>query len=1028
LTRDSLLVATSDGLRRNRKALLSDLSSLVKTAKRLQEFTQSPQPSQTEADEVNNTMDEMVLRAFKIVTRGVRFLDVLEEEMRSRQTPIHKVMATVVEEVYNPPTPPAESTSFEGAHQSEHAYDTESRRSSSRSSASMQRPDEQTRRLSSKRTSMAYSTTTTSSSRPRSMSRPASVQIKRQSISHRLSASLPPAQRHKLVSEKLNVSHDTFLSHLGSFIGRLHLQSQSSSDLIAAVRQSVTAGRDLLKVVEIICEHDVQSADALEAYRNAMYERINRLVAAARDIITSSSIDDDDVVMPQQNGRLLMAATGCVKAAGECVAKTRFVIERIGDFEFEPQGEGLGIDISSIGIAPVVETALDTEPAEVVSPPEPASRPPPPPLLIPSYEKPLPEVPSSSPTLLEDTGARVSPRTLEPVAEDETVESATTMDSGRLSRISLLPPLPKMTTSLMPQEEYSPSENSYSGNDGDYQRPFRAGSIAISNAGTSSTYLSSMRDSESSMMSQTSTRATTPDISVYIPRNYPSISDLSISGSQSTLADDADEVESKMLEKTFAHELLHNKEGHITGGTLPALVERLTTHDSTPDSMFVSTFYLTFRLFVSPVELAKALVDRFDYAAESPHIASPVRLRVYNVFKGWLESHWRELSDHEALAIIEPFAQEKLGKVLPTAGRRLLELAQKVSCTDGPLVPRLVSSMGKTSTSISQYIPADTPLPPVNFTKSHMAALRNWKMGGSNPTILEFDPLELARQLTIKEMTIFCSIMPEELLGSEWTKRSGTNAVNVRAMSTLSTDLSNLVADTILHYDDAKKRATVIKHWIKIAHKCLELNNYDSLMAIICSLNSSTIIRLKRTWDIVSQRRKDMLKALQAIVEPDKNYAVLRRRLHDHVPPCLPFVGMYLTDLTFVDAGNSAMRQLPSLGDGEGISVINFDKHTRTAKIIGELQRFQIPYRLAEVPELQEWIQAQILRVKSSSENENVQQYYRKSLLLEPRETLQPRHSPIEGQGPFSAAPKEKFDIFSWGHSKDKSSAGPTPI
>jgi hypothetical protein len=536
-----------------------------------------------------------------------------------------------------------------------------------------------------------------------------------------------------------------------------------------------------------------------------------------------------------------------------------------------------------------------------------------------------------------------------------------------------------------------------------------------------------MRDSESSMISQTSTRATTPDLTPYVPRNQISMSDLSVTGSQSTLADDESEGESKMLEKTFAHELLHNKEGQITGGTLPALVERMTTHDSTPDSMFVSTFYLTFRLFATPVELAKALIDRFEYVAQSPHIAGPVRLRVYNVFKQWMESHWRELSDHEALTVIEPFAKEHLTKVLPAAGKRLLDLVQKVSSNDGPLVPRFVSAMGKTSTSIAQYIPADAPLPASNMNKAQTSALKNWKMGGSNPSILEFDPLELARQLTIKEMNIFCSISPEELLGSEWTKRSGSNAVNVRAMSTLSTDLSNLVADTILQYDDAKKRAVIIKHWIKIAHKCLELNNYDSLMAIICSLNSSTIVRLKRTWEVVSVRRKDMLKGLQAIVEPDKNYAVLRRRLNDHVPPCLPFVGTYLTDLTFVDAGNPATKQLPGIGDEEGMSVINFDKHTRTAKIIGELQRFQIPYRLAEVPELQEWLQAQIVRVKSCSEHENVQQYYRKSLLLEPREIMHPKFSPAESQGSFNSAQsaqKEKFDLFAWTHSsRDKDRA-----
>ncbi|KAH9203901.1 ras guanine nucleotide exchange factor domain-containing protein [Leptodontidium sp. 2 PMI_412] len=993
LTRKSHLVQGNEGLRRNRKVLLSDLSALVTTAKRLQEYAAGAHPTQAKAEDVNNTIDEMIRKAFKIVTRGVRFLDVLEDELRSRQQPIHRVMATVVEKVYNPPTPPADSTSFEGAQHGDSAYDAASRRSSSRSSESglgSQRPEEQqTKRQSSKRMTSNFSSngstvfsTNGSTGRSLSMSRPSSMPVKRQSFSHRLSASIQAAQRQNLVSERLNASHDTFLSYLGSFIGRLHLQSQSSADLISTVRQSVTAGGELLTVVEVICAHDNQSAEALNPSRNARYNRVNELVLDAHEIITMSGIEDEEVVMPQENGRLLKAATGCVKAAGECDAKTKFVIERIGDFEFESESDGLGSDIASIGV--VVEKNKESAPPHEDLPPEPARQPPPPPLIIPSYEKPLPDVPLGSPEV------------------EEPAQS---------SRMSVLPPLPNMTSPLLTQDDYSPSERS-SGYDSEFQSSFQTGNIAVSSSGTSSTYLSSMLDSESSMLSQTSTRTTTPDNSVYVPRNQPSISDLSMTGSKSTVADDLDVGENKMLERTFAHELLHNKEGQITGGTLPALVERLTTHDSTPDSIFVSTFYLTFRLFVTPLELAKALVDRFDYVIESPHIAGPVRLRVYNVFKGWLESHWRDISDHEALEVIQPFASEKLEKDIPREGRRLLELAQKVSSTDGPLVPRLVSSMGKTSTSIAQYIPADTPLPPVNLTKGQIGALKNWKMGGSNPSILEFDPLELARQLTIKEMTIFCSIMPEELLGSEWTKRSGSNAVNVRAMSTLSTDLSNLVADTILQYDDAKKRAVIIKHWIKIAHKCLELNNYDSLMAIICSLNSSTIIRLKRTWDMVSQKRKDMLQGLQAIVKPDKNYAVLRRRLHDHVPPCLPFVGMYLTDLTFVDAGNAAQRQLPGLGDGEGISVINFDKHTRTAKIISELQRFQIPCRLADVSELQEWIQAQIVRVKSSSENENVQQYYRKSLLLEPRDPPQPRPSPIDRQNPFSNNRTDKFDLF----------------
>jgi hypothetical protein len=503
------------------------------------------------------------------------------------------------------------------------------------------------------------------------------------------------------------------------------------------------------------------------------------------------------------------------------------------------------------------------------------------------------------------------------------------------------------------------------------------------------------------------------------------MSDLSTAGSSSQA--EVDEVESKLLEKTFAHELMFNKEGQVTGGSLSALVERLTTHESTPDAMFVSTFYLTFRLFCSPVRLADSLIDRFDYVAETPHMAAPVRLRVYNVFKGWLESHWRDETDREALQLIVPFAEYKLGSVLPSAGRRLLELAQRVS-NDGSLVPRLVSSMGKTNTSIALYVPADTPLPQPAISKSQLHSLQTFKAGGSSPTVLDFEPLELARQLTVKQMKIFCSIMPEELLASQWMKKGGVDAPNVKAMTALSTDLSNLVAETILQYNEVKKRAAVIKQWIKVAHQCLDLHNYDGLMAIICSLNSSTIIRLRKTWEAVSPKRREMLRSLQAIVEPSQNNKVLRSRLHDHVPPCLPFLGMYLTDLTFVDIGNPATKQLQTLGHegGEetgGLTVVNFDKHTRTAKIIGELQRFQIPYRLTEVVEMQDWMTAQILRVRDMDQGNVQVSYYRKSLLLEPREMAAMR-APIDA----SPTTTPRGDLFGWMSRDRQGSITPAPI
>ncbi|KAM0477231.1 hypothetical protein ACHAP7_006617 [Fusarium lateritium] len=1019
LNRESPLIQRSDALRKCRKSLLSELSSLVKTAKRLQE-TQRLEIAPVE--DVNDIIDEMVLKAFRIVTKGVRFMDVLEEDRRARAPAAVTVMDTVLEESYVPPTPPADQSTFEEQSQRS-TNDTDSQAAASVAASESSETTQTSTSIFTKRLSSLSSRTGPSSHR---LSQGSLAQAHRLSatISHRVSLAGPSSvsRAHHLVTERLNRSHDTFLSHLGSFIGRLHLQSQSRPELASAIRQSALSGGELLAVIDGVYDHINSSSEALARARSTMFARIQDLVFSARDTLVSAASEDADLIMPHDNTMLLASATGCVRAAGDCVAKAKSAIERIGDFEFELETSSLGIDLSilDIDIEERARTPSVSEPNDAVSvagsnrtssSSNPASRR----LTVVAVDKPLPEVPQvTTPTDEQTIHPSPGSSRRSSVADDNISSVASSFSSLRPS----LPPLPKLSTAILPTEEYSPVDN----NDSDFTSSSRFDSMVASSAGSSATYLS--RDSEVSMVSQSSTRATTPDHTL-APQKQPSISNLSNTESQTEEVD----VESRLMEKTFAHELMFNKEGQVTGGSLPALVERLTTHESTPDAMFVSTFYLTFRLFCTPVRLAEALIERYDYVNDSPHVAGPVRLRVYNAFKGWLESHWKEETDRHALDLIMPFAEFKLASSLPSAGRRLFELAQRVS-GEGSLVPRLVSSMGKTSTSVAQYVPTDTPLPIPAITKGQLNLLSAFKMGAAQPSILDFDPLELARQLTIKQMNIFSSILPEELLASQWMKKGGVDAPNVKAMSSLSTDLSNLVAETILQQQEVKKRAQVIKQWIKIAHQCLELHNYDGLMAIICSLNSSTISRLRKTWDAISSKRKDMLQTLQDLVEPSQNNKVLRTRLHDHVPPCLPFLGMYLTDLTFVDIGNPATKQMfigsESEEDGAGgITVVNFDKHTRTAKIIGELQRFQIPYRLTEVPDMQDWMSSQISHLRDSEEGNVQVTYYRKSLLLEPRETatrptLESSAASIVGVGGSRA------DLFSW-ISRDRGASTPTP-
>ena len=1004
LNRESHLIQSQLAIRRNRKALLSDLSTFVKVTKNLEnDFNSIPEGLESDVD-----LNEMIMKAFKVVTRAVKFMDVWEDHM-------HTIDASAAQ-MQVPPTPPAESSEF-GQQQGFDSF-----APVPRSNDVQPAPHNHAREieLQSHNARPRYSRSSQTYVRPGSSNscRPArrsrSRHGARESIIHRLSCTIHTGSQD-LASEKLTMLHNNFLTLLGYFIG-LHMQSRASSELLLTTKQSVLACKDMLELITEIWERDWKRSYELGVARDNMYKKITELAEAAYSIFRPLRAGaEDDLVLPGEGRPLMDAATGCVRAAGESVAESRLVIERIGDFTFESFLSATSEGDNKTNEAQTSETQETTpKPMESIDqdfpiPPKPSVDPP----MVPISQSEPPTEPEV--TAEGDLSLDVQP--------DHGLSEELSPDSNTID--ALVPPLPPFAGGhvSVPQEELGMPKQA--GND--TTERIRTDSLGFSSAGESSACIDSARDSGSSAVSQSSTRATSPETTQPITSAQTSFSS-ETSGYQRSNAGDSDDAELNVLEKTFAHELVFNKEGQITGGTLPALIERLTTPDSTPDASFVSTFFLTFRLFATPLAFAQALIDRYNYVNESLRIAAPVRLRVYNVFKGWLESHWRSDCDRAALDIIVPFAKTQLQIRLPTAGKQLTRLAEQVTTSNGPLVPRLISSMGKTNTSIAQYVAHEMPLPPPSISKSQMTALTNWKHGGKDVSIMDFDPIELARQFTLKESQIFCSILPEELLASEWTKKTGSLAVNVRAMSRLSTDLANMVADSILQVEDPKKRASIIKQWVKIANKFLELANYHSLMAIVCSLTQSTIGRLKRTWDLVSNKTKTTLENLKLVVNHDRNYAALRQRLQNHMPPCVPFVGLYLTDLTFVDAGNQTTRQLPGSSPSQkGKLVINFDKHMKTAKIISELQRFQIPYRFTEIPEMQTWMQDQLVKVRTNNQSDVVKDYYRRSLLLEPREQqMLCKPSPTESQ----ASGKDKFELFStlgWSHSsREKLAVAPS--
>jgi hypothetical protein len=880
--------------------LLTELSGLVKSAKRLPGYFEHASIGSTD-----DITDELILRTFKIVLRGVRFLDAWYDQYEITSSYIDSYNGdedTLMNDSV-PPTPPCDALTHCGGSSLQRSVSINDGYFGSQSSSRHSRgfPSDGNPSTTDKPQSHPFPSTPYSHT-PRSVS----PESHRQSFSRRSSAASAVSTMESVYAlARLNTTHDVLLSYLGSYIGRIHLQARFTSQLQLTQDQSVAAARDLLAVVEGVYARDPR-AKALEIAKDAMYQRISALISAAKEVVSNRMDDDSDdeeeggVLIPDGGRCLVEAATGCVRGAGECVAKSKFVIERIGDFELQSAALNIGLGIMtksmeisnsdvmvSLGISQG-ESDRETMPP----PPTPDKIPPPlPPKEYSSWiTKPHPELPPAVP-LKVDTAVQPPSAAIVVVPLPMNIEPTPVMDSiSRRSSTASLLPVPHIST-LALQGEYSVVDAMRKKEtERSLFNTIRTESIGgESISATDSTSVNSIRRSDFSMVSQSSTRATTPEPQSATSIATPALLNTSLLGDSQLSLSGTESI----VSESHMEDLTYNKDRQITGGTLPALIEKLTVHDATPDAVFVATFYLTFRLFTTPRDFAQALVDRFDSVGAVPG-AMPVRLRVYNVFKGWLESHWRKTSDNDALEIIINFADSRLKALLPAAANRLQELADKVSDLDVPLVPRLVSGMASSTT----YSPPEMPIPSPTMTRSQLGALKTaLTPGGAPVSILDFDPLELARQFTLKESKMFCSIRPEELIAQEWTKKSGSIAVNVLAMSSLSTDLAHLVAETILDVHDIKKRAVVIKHWIKIADRCLELNNYDSLMAIMCTMNTSTIVRLKRTWELVSHKTKNVLEHLRSVIDVSKNHAVLRARLRGHVPPCLPFLGTYLTDV-----------------------------------------------------------------------------------------------------------------------------------
>ncbi|CAI9550477.1 unnamed protein product [Staurois parvus] len=419
----------------------------------------------------------------------------------------------------------------------------------------------------------------------------------------------------------------------------------------------------------------------------------------------------------------------------------------------------------------------------------------------------------------------------------------------------------------------------------------------------------------------------------------------------------------------------------IKAGTVVKLIERLTYH-MYADPNFVRTFLTTYRSFCKPQELLSLLIERFEIPEPEPTEADriamengdqplsaelkrfrkeyvqPVQLRVLNVCRHWVEHHFYDFErDADLLVRLEEFIGTVRGKAMKKWVESITKiiLRKKQAQANGP----------------SHNITFESLPPPIEWHISRPGQIETFDL-------LTLHPIEIARQLTLLESDLYRAVQSSELVGSVWTKEDKEiNSPNLLKMIRHTTNLTLWFEKCIVETENVEERVVVVSRIIEILQVFQELNNFNGVLEVVSAMNSSPIYRLDNTFEQISSRQRKILEEAHELSEDhQKKYLAKLRSIN---PPCVPFCGIYLTNILKTEEGN------PDFLKRHGKELVNFSKRRKVAEITGEIQQYQNqPYCLQVEADIRRFFE-NLNPMGNVAEKEFEDYLFKKSLEIEPR-------------------------------------------
>jgi len=194
-----------------------------------------------------------------------------------------------------------------------------------------------------------------------------------------------------------------------------------------------------------------------------------------------------------------------------------------------------------------------------------------------------------------------------------------------------------------------------------------------------------------------------------------------------------------------------------------------------------------------PKNLPYAALQDFKQTREKP-----IRLRVINYLKNWLEKHWKDFTE-------EPANGARLHEFL-------MEDMSQSNRTSADQLSKILSRMQQEPEQQREIVFSESPPKPI------LPNMKKNTSSSSNLGLLDFHPEELARQLALIEFNLYKAIKPWEFFNQQWTKKDReVKSPNVIKMITRFNRVSHWVTTEIVTSVSLKQRVAVLSRFIEIA-------------------------------------------------------------------------------------------------------------------------------------------------------------------------------------------------------------------